>query len=80
MLTDIFSHRYSNTPIWNAFTPTESRLLVQAFRLVEERVMPFRREGRDIYEAKEKWTSIHDALSMELGLLCTNGRIDQRLK
>jgi AbiJ N-terminal domain 4 len=68
MLTDIFTHRYSNTPIWNAVTPTESRLLVQAFRLVEERVMPFRRDGRDIYEAKEKWTSVHDALSMELGL------------
>src|SRR5271154_686703 len=68
MLTDIFARRYSNTPIWNAFTQTESRLLMQTFRLFEEQVIPFRQNGSDIYEAKERWNSIHDALSMELGL------------
>lgn len=69
MLTDIFARRYEDTILWPGYTATESRLLVQAFGLVEE-VIPFReRDGREIiYGARERWTKIHDTLSRELGV------------
>lgn len=54
--------------LWRAYTQAESRLLVQAFGLVEE-VIPFRRrDGSEAYGASERWTRIHDALSRELGV------------
>ena len=69
MLTDIFARRYGETVLWPGYTATESRLLVQAFGLVEE-VIPFRKgDGRQIiYGARERWTQIHDTLSRELGV------------
>ena len=69
MLTDIFARRYGETVLWPGYTATESRLLVQAFGLVED-VIPFRRGngGQIIYGAPERWTQIHDTLSRELGL------------
>lgn len=69
MLTDIFARRYRETVIWPAYSEAESRLLVQAFGLVEE-VIPFReRDGTQIiYGARERWLQIHDALSRELGV------------
>jgi hypothetical protein len=63
MLTDIFAYRYSKTALWEAYTETVSKLLVQAFRLVEERVIPIRLD-----DAEEKWKKIHDDLSMEFGV------------
>lgn len=63
MLTDIFAYRYSKAALWEAYTEAESRLIVQAFRLVEERVIPIRRD-----DAEEKYKKIHDDLSMELGV------------
>lgn len=68
MLTDIFARRYRETVLWRTSTESDSRLLVQAFGLVEE-VIPFRGiDGREIYGAGERWTRIHDALSRELGV------------
>jgi hypothetical protein len=68
MLTDIFARRYRDTILWRAYTQSESRLLVQAFGVVEE-VIPFRgKDDREIYGASDRWTSIHDALSRELGV------------
>lgn len=68
MLTDIFAHRYREPVLWQAYTQAESRLLVQAFGLVEE-VIPFRgKDGTEVYGASDRWTRIHDALSRELGV------------
>src|SRR5690242_17349158 len=77
MLTDIFARRYQETVfLWQAHTETESRLLVQAFGLVEE-VIPLRaRDGREIYGASDRWTRIHDALSRELGVQDLSARSD----
>lgn len=76
MLTDIFARRYQEMVLWQAYTQTESRLLVQAFGLVEE-VIPFRRrDGSEAYGASERWTRIHDALSRELGLHELSARSD----
>ena len=69
MLTDIFAERYSAVPIWQAFGETERRLLVQTFRIVSEQLFPYwTREGKEIEGAKATWKSMHDRLSMELGL------------
>lgn len=68
MLTDIFLNRYANVPLWTKFREQDRRFLVQAFRIIEEQVYPYY-EGKKISEfAKGKWKTIHDLLSMEIGL------------
>jgi hypothetical protein len=69
MLTDIFSDRYLEVKMWDAFTDLEERLLVQCFRIVSEQLFPYYRDGKAIPASKAAWTSIHDKLSMELGLV-----------
>ena len=70
MLTDIFAERYSTVPIWQAYGETERRLLVQTFRIVSEQLFPYwTPEGKERDGAKATWKSMHDRLSMELGLL-----------
>jgi hypothetical protein len=68
MLTDIFAERYSDRLIWDSFTEAESKLLVQCFRIVAEQLIPYWTLGKEDHVAKAKWISLHDRLSMELGL------------
>jgi hypothetical protein len=68
MLTDIFSDRYLGVKMWDAFTDLEERFLVQGFRMISEQLFPYYRDGKEIPASKAAWTSIHDKLSMELGL------------
>lgn len=68
MLTDIFANRYLGIQMWDAFTEVEERFLVQGYRIVVEQLIPYYREGKEIASAKTTWTSLHDKLSMELGL------------
>jgi hypothetical protein len=68
MLTDIFADRYLGIQMWEAFTDVEERFLVQGFRIVSEQLFPYYRDGKEIPASKATWTSIHDKLSMELGL------------
>ncbi|MGA2314925.1 MAG: hypothetical protein ABSG71_00910 [Thermodesulfobacteriota bacterium] len=68
MLTDIFAERYLSRVLWEAYTETESKLLVQCFRIVAEQLIPYWVDGKESVTAKAKWTSLHDRLSMELGL------------
>ncbi|WP_108126742.1 hypothetical protein [Saccharospirillum mangrovi] len=68
MLTDIFADRYLAVQMWDAFTDVEERFLVQGFRIVIEQLIPYYRDGKEIASAKATWTSLHDKLSMELGL------------
>lgn len=68
MLTDIFSDRYLGIQMWGEFTEVEERFLVQGFRIVIEQLFPYYRDGKEISASKATWTSIHDKLSMELGL------------
>lgn len=69
MLTDIFANRYAQRLIWSQFGDRESRLLVQGFRIISEQLMPYWHEGKEDPTTKAKWTSVHDRLSMELGLM-----------
>jgi hypothetical protein len=68
MLTDIFANRYANRALWQAYTAAESRLLVQCYRNIAEQVLPYSKDGKVFDSQAEKWKSIHDQLSMELGL------------
>lgn len=68
MLTDIFAERYVDTKIWEEYTQKEERLLVQAFRIFSEQLFPYWSDGKENPESKKVWSSIHDKLSMELGL------------
>lgn len=69
MLTDIFAERYVSVPIWQSYGENERRLLVQAFRIVSEQLFPYwTHEGKERDGAKAIWKSMHDRLSMELGL------------
>ncbi|MFT3896647.1 MAG: hypothetical protein QM719_02970 [Thermomonas sp.] len=69
MLTDIFAERYADVPIWQAYGESERRLLVQAFRIVSEQLFPyFGPDGKEKSDSKVTWKSIHDRLSMELGV------------
>jgi hypothetical protein len=68
MLTDIFADRYSSRPIWTSFGDSESKLLTQCFRMVSEQLFPYYLDGKESAATKPKWASIHDRLSMELGV------------
>ncbi len=68
MLTDIFADRYISIQMWDAFREVDKRFLVQGYRMVSEQLYPYWVDGKESPTAKEKWTAIHDNLSMELGL------------
>lgn len=69
MLTDIFAERYATVPIWQNYAESERRLLVQAYRIVSEQLFPYwTQDGKERDGAKATWKSMHDRLSMELGL------------
>lgn len=68
MLTDIFLNRYETVTIWNNYDEPERRLLVQCFRIISEQLFPYWRGGNEDPSSKARWLSIHDKLSMELGI------------
>lgn len=69
MLTDIFASRYAKRILWEQYTETETKLLTQCFRIIGEQLMPYYDgSGNESETGKRKWKSVHDRLSMELGL------------
>ena len=69
MLTDIFARRYEKRPLFTTVGPRETAFFVQAYRLINEQIFPYYGYDKKIDEkAKATWTSIHDQLTMELGL------------
>ncbi|MEX2164007.1 MAG: hypothetical protein WD823_07165 [Sulfuricaulis sp.] len=68
MLTDIFSHRYLDRPIWSGYTELERRLLNQAFGIVKDALPYYDSEGKETEANKIKWKALHDRLARELGI------------
>jgi hypothetical protein len=69
MLTDIFARRYEKRLIFTNVDQRELRLLVQAFRIVNEQLLPYYNWEKKIDErARATWTTLHDRLTMELGI------------
>jgi AbiJ N-terminal domain 4 len=67
MLTHIFAERYANRVIWPAYWEAEKKLLMQCYRMVED-LFPYWVDGKVAKGAEKQWKSIHNRLSMELGL------------
>lgn len=68
MLTDIFSNRYEGATIWKEFAQRERKLLVQAFRIISEQLMPLKISDTIHLANQRKWTAIEEKLSWELGM------------
>lgn len=69
MLTDIFAARYAKRTLWEQCTETETRLLTQCFRIIAEQLIPYYdAKGQESETGKKKWKTLHDNLSLELGL------------
>lgn len=54
--------------MWDSFDESHGRFLVQGFRMVSEQLFPYYINGNENAHSKAKWATIHDKLSMELGL------------
>lgn len=68
MLTDIFTRRYEQRPLFDTVGPRELALFVQAYRMLNEQIFPYYGRDKKVSEnAKAVWTSLHDRISMELG-------------
>lgn len=68
MLTDIFADRYAAVILWNEFQEPQRRLIVQSFRILEESICPYWIDGKESERGKTFWSSLHNRLSMELGV------------
>jgi hypothetical protein len=69
MLTDIFARRYESRQLFSAVGPRELALFVQAYRLIDEQIFPYYSSEKKVNDkSKAAWTTLHDRLSMEIGL------------
>ena len=68
MLTDIFAYRYADVPMWETCTARDSRLIVQAWRIIDEDVFPTGYQDKETDRTHEQWKLLNDKLSTELGL------------
>ena len=64
-----FATRYANVPMWTAFQESDRRIVVEAYRIIEEgKPHPHTLHGKTNEPAQAKWKIINDRMSTELGL------------
>lgn len=68
MLIDIFARRYESKVLRDTFEQRDSRLLLQAFRILSEDMYPYYRNGKEDSQGVAFWTNLHRNLSRELGV------------
>jgi AbiJ-like protein len=68
MLVDIFARRYENKSLRDSFEQHDSRVLVQAFRVLSEDMYPYFVDGKESAIGVTFWTGLHSSLSRELGV------------
>lgn len=68
MLTDVFFRRYSNFKLKDVFTPSDRAFLVQGLRIITEQLFIFWVNGKKNNGAEASLKTVHDNLSMELGM------------
>lgn len=68
MLIDIFARRYENKRLRDSFEQRDSRLLVQAFRILSEDIYPYYRDGKECSTGVAFWTKLHNNMSREFGV------------
>lgn len=69
MLNDIFARRYEAQQLWPTLQEKIRRLLVQGFKLLDERVCPYYVNGKETETGKAFWKELQGRLSTELGLV-----------
>jgi hypothetical protein len=69
MLNDIFARRYEAQQLWPTLNEKMRRLLVQGFKLLDERVCPYYVNGNENETGKAFWKELQSRLSTELGLV-----------
>jgi hypothetical protein len=67
MLTDIFSYRYKDYPIWDSFNEDVRRLLNQSISLLKEVFPYYYSNGKENDARKTTWKYLHDLMCRELG-------------
>lgn len=68
MLIDIFARRYENQTLRDSFEQRDSRLLVQAFRILAEDMYPYYIDGKENTRGVAFWTGLHSNISREFGV------------
>jgi len=69
VLTDVFFRRYESRRLFDNVGERETGFFVQAYRIVNEQMWPFYGSDQKVdAQAKKVWISLHDRLSMELGV------------
>ncbi|WP_165349951.1 hypothetical protein [Mesorhizobium sp. M3A.F.Ca.ET.080.04.2.1] len=68
MLIDIFARRYESKPLRDGFEQRDSRVLVQAFRILSEDIYPYYRDGKEDPIGVAFWAGLHANVSRELGM------------
>lgn len=68
MLVDIFARRYEDTTLRDAVEERDTRLIVQATRILTEDVWPYPSGTKEGSAADVFWSNLHSRLSRELGL------------
>ena len=68
MLLDIFARRYDGILLRDTFEKRDSRLLIQAFRILAEDLYPYYQNGKEDSRGAAFWTNLHSRLSRELGV------------
>jgi hypothetical protein len=68
MLSDIFARRYEHKILRDSFEQRDSRLLLQAFRILSEDIFPYYVQGKKSPYGEVSWIDLHSRLSRELGL------------
>jgi hypothetical protein len=64
MLIDIFARRYDHKPLRDSFEQRDSRLLIQAFRILTEDMYPYYRDGKENPKVVTFWTNLHSETSV----------------
>lgn len=68
MLNDVFVQRYENRLLRDSFDQRDSRMLVQAFRILSEDMYPYYSDGKTDPVVVAFWNTLHTSLSRELGV------------
>jgi hypothetical protein len=69
MLTDIFARRYEAQQLWVGLDEKVRRLLIQGYKLLDERVCPYYVGGTETEAGKVFWKELQSRLSTELGVV-----------
>lgn len=75
MLVDMFSRRYEGHQLRDGIEQRDTRLLMQAFRILADDLRPYYRDGKEDALNVAFWTSLHNDIAREYGLKSLSPRM-----